>query len=67
MTRAPIRIFLVDDHRLFLAGVRSELAADDIEIVGDAGDAATAIEAISSSKPDVVLLDVHLPDGTAPR
>jgi DNA-binding NarL/FixJ family response regulator len=61
---APIKVFLVDDHRLFLAGVRSELSAN-VEIVGDAGDAATAIRKIPAASPDVVLLDVHLPDGTA--
>jgi DNA-binding NarL/FixJ family response regulator len=61
---APIRVFLVDDHRLFLAGVRSELSAN-VEIVGEAGDAATAIREIPAASPDVVLLDVHLPDGTA--
>jgi DNA-binding NarL/FixJ family response regulator len=60
----PIRVFLVDDHRLFLAGVRSELSAN-VEIVGEAGDAATAIREIAVASPDVVLLDVHLPDGTA--
>jgi DNA-binding NarL/FixJ family response regulator len=63
---APIRVFLVDDHRLFLAGVRSELSAN-VEIVGEAGDAATAIREIPAASPDVVLLDVHLPDGRAAR
>ena len=58
-----IRVFLVDDHRLFLSGVRSELA-DEVEIVGEAGDAAAAAEGIAATTPDVVLLDVHLPDGT---
>jgi DNA-binding NarL/FixJ family response regulator len=66
VSRTPIRVFLVDDHRLFLAGVRSELA-DDVDIVGEAGDAATAIQDIGTSKPDVVLLDVHLPDGNGAR
>jgi DNA-binding NarL/FixJ family response regulator len=56
-------IFLVDDHRLFLAGVRSELG-DAFEVVGEAGDLATAIKGIAASRPDVVLLDVHLPDGS---
>jgi DNA-binding NarL/FixJ family response regulator len=59
-------VFLVDDHRLFLAGVRSELSAN-VEIVGEAGDAATAIREIPAASPDVVLLDVHLPDGRAAR
>src|SRR5437899_1668611 len=63
MTAAPIRVFLVDDHRLFLAGVRSELG-HAFDIVGEAADAAAAAEGIASTKPDVVLLDVHLPDAT---
>ncbi len=58
-----IRVFLVDDHRLFLAGVRSELTGD-VEFVGEASDVATAIRSIGEAEPDVVLVDVHLPDGT---
>jgi DNA-binding NarL/FixJ family response regulator len=57
-----IKVFLVDDHRLFLSGVKSELR-DRFEIVGDAQDVAGAIRSIRDAKPDVVLLDVHLPDG----
>ena len=66
MTASParIRVFLVDDHRLFLAGVRSELTPD-VEFVGEAEDVATAVRAILEAEPDVVLVDVHLPDGTA--
>ena len=66
MTASParIRVFLVDDHRLFLAGVRSELTPD-VEFVGEAEDVATAGRAILEAEPDVVLVDVHLPDGTA--
>jgi DNA-binding NarL/FixJ family response regulator len=56
------RVFLVDDHRLFLAGVRSELG-DRVEVVGEAGDVESAVEGIRASAPDVVLLDVHLPGG----
>jgi len=59
----PIRVFLVDDHRLFLSGVRSELTGE-VEIVGDAADAASAIRGIRETGPDVVLVDVHLPDGS---
>jgi DNA-binding NarL/FixJ family response regulator len=57
-----IRVFLVDDHQLFLSGVRSELTGD-VEFVGDASDVASAVHAIRDAKPDVVLVDVHLPDG----
>ena len=56
------RIFLVDDHRLFLSGVRNELA-DAFEIIGEAGDVDDAIAGIRAGKPDVVLLDVHMPGG----
>lgn len=57
-----IRIFLVDDHRLFLSGVRMELG-DEFEVVGDAADVDDAIGGIRSTRPDVVLLDVHMPGG----
>ncbi|MEP7060105.1 MAG: response regulator transcription factor [Actinomycetota bacterium] len=60
----PIRVFLVDDHRLFLAGVRAELGAQ-VEIVGEAASVAAAVAGIGDAKPDVALVDVHLPDGTA--
>ncbi|MBI2762581.1 MAG: response regulator transcription factor [Chloroflexi bacterium] len=57
-----VRVFIVDDHELFRSGVRSELQAD-LEIVGDAGTVAEAIAGIRESRPDVVLLDVHMPSG----
>ena len=56
------RVVLVDDHELFRAGVRGELA-DTVEIVGEAGSVAEAVPLICELDPDVVLLDVHLPDG----
>jgi DNA-binding NarL/FixJ family response regulator len=62
----PIRVFLVDDHRLFLSGVRAELpgrADVPVEIVGEAVDVESAVEGIRRTAPDVVLLDVHLPGG----
>jgi DNA-binding NarL/FixJ family response regulator len=58
----PVRVFLVDDHRLFLSGVRTELA-DRVEIVGQAVDVESAVEGIRATRPEVVLLDVHLPGG----
>jgi DNA-binding NarL/FixJ family response regulator len=56
------RVFLVDDHHLFRAGVRAELG-DAVVVVGEADEVAAAIELISEREPDVVLLDVHLPGG----
>jgi DNA-binding NarL/FixJ family response regulator len=56
------RVVLVDDHQMFRSGVKAELG-DSVEIVGEAGDVDQAIEVISETRPDVVLLDVHLPGG----
>lgn len=57
-----IRVFIVDDHDLFRAGVRAELPSD-LEVVGEASEVDPAIELIVERRPDVVLLDVHLPGG----
>jgi DNA-binding NarL/FixJ family response regulator len=59
------RIVLVDDHELVRAGVRSALG-DRVEVVGEAGDVASAISVIEATRPEVVLLDVHLPGGNGP-
>ena len=56
------RIFLVEDHAVFRAGVRAE-RGDAVEVVGEADEADAAIELICERSPDVVLLDVHLPGG----
>jgi DNA-binding NarL/FixJ family response regulator len=56
------RVVLVDDHRMFRSGVRAELG-DMVEIVGEAATVADAVPLIKELDPDVVLLDVHLPDG----
>ena len=56
------RVFLVDDHRLFLAGVRTELEGR-VDLVGEASDVDTAVQGIRGTKPEVVLLDVHMPGG----
>jgi DNA-binding NarL/FixJ family response regulator len=63
------RVVLVDDHRMFRTGVRAELAdagaATDtpIDIVGEADDVESAVRVITATRPDVVVLDVHLPGG----
>jgi DNA-binding NarL/FixJ family response regulator len=57
-----VRIVVVDDHHLFRAGVRAELA-EGLDVVGEAATPAEAVAVIAATAPDVVLLDVHLPDG----
>src|ERR1700733_8931471 len=53
---------VADDPHLFRAGVRAELLAD-CDVVGEAADPAAAVSTIAQTSPDVVLLDVHIPDG----
>jgi DNA-binding NarL/FixJ family response regulator len=61
----PVRVYLVDDHALFRAGVRAELDSltDEVTVVGEAGSVAEAVVGITHTTPQVVLLDVHMPDG----
>ncbi len=60
-----IRIFLLDDHELVRAGLRALLETEgDIDIVGEASMTAEALDMIPSTKPDVAILDVRLPDGS---
>ena len=67
--KRTIRIVLVDDHHMFRTGVRAELAsapspaAYRLQIVGEAGAVESATDAIKQTRPDVVLLDVHIPGG----
>jgi DNA-binding NarL/FixJ family response regulator len=59
-----IRVFLLDDHEIFRRGVRGLLAAEpDIDVVGEAGTASTALARLTVLRPDVAVLDVRLPDG----
>ncbi len=55
-------IYLVDDHELFLSGVRSELS-ERFDVVGWSTDVDTATDEIRKARPDVVLVDVHMPGG----
>lgn len=64
MSAYRTRVVIVDDHAIFRAGVRAELA-EACEIVGEAGDVADALRVIDRTEPDVVLLDVHIPGGGA--
>ena len=58
----PPTIVIVDDHALFRSGVRAEVE-DRLDIVADAGTVEDAVRAILEHRPDVVLLDVHMPGG----
>jgi DNA-binding NarL/FixJ family response regulator len=60
--KPPLRVVLVDDHAMFRSGVRAELGSA-VEVVEEAADVDSAVEAILRLVPDVVLLDVHLPGG----
>ena len=63
MTRRRVRVLLVDDDDLMRAGLKAVLSSDDaIEIVGEAGNGRSAIEEARAQRPDVVLMDVRMPD-----
>ncbi|MDQ2700860.1 MAG: response regulator transcription factor [Actinomycetota bacterium] len=56
------RVAIVDDHAIFRAGVAAELKSG-VEVVGEASTVREAVNLINAKQPDVVLLDVHMPDG----
>lgn len=61
----PIRVVLVDDHEVVRAGIKSMLNAQgDIEVVGEAGSVEEGVRRVGYDEPDVVVLDVRLPDGS---
>jgi DNA-binding NarL/FixJ family response regulator len=63
VTRRRVRVLLVDDDDLMRAGLKAVLSSDDaIEIVGEAGNGRSAIEEARAQRPDVVLMDVRMPD-----
>ncbi|WP_042401276.1 LuxR C-terminal-related transcriptional regulator [Streptacidiphilus carbonis] len=60
------RVVLVDDHRMFRTGVRAEIGQTErtgVDVVGEAADVEQAVAVVTATRPDVVLLDVHLPGG----
>jgi DNA-binding NarL/FixJ family response regulator len=57
------KVFVVDDHPIFRRGLRDVILGEPgLEVVGEAGDGKTALEQIKATRPDVAILDVHLPD-----
>ena len=58
----PRRVVIVDDHAMFRTGVRAEIDGS-VEVVGEAADVDEAVAVVTAARPDVVLLDVHLPGG----
>jgi len=58
-----IRVVIVDDHSIFRSGLRSDLD-ETVVVVGEAADVPHAIAVVAETRPDVVLLDVHLPGGS---
>jgi DNA-binding NarL/FixJ family response regulator len=58
----PKTVLIVDDHAVFRMSARALLEADGFDVIGEAADGAEAVEAVALLRPDVVLLDIQLPD-----
>ena len=68
MTMSRARIVVVDDHKLFRESLVTLLSMEqDLEVVGRAGDGEEAVEVVAKTKPDLVLMDIHMPVATAWR
>jgi DNA-binding NarL/FixJ family response regulator len=63
MSPRPVRVLLVDDDDLMRAGLKAVLSSDEsIQVIGEEGDGRAAVSAVRALKPDVVLMDVRMPD-----
>jgi len=62
VTGSPIRILVVDDHPMVREGLRSMLTGDGVLVIADVGTGAEAVRLTAEQHPDVVLLDLELPD-----
>ena len=58
----PVRVLIVDDHETVRSALRRLLSADGWNVCGEAADGATAIEAVRTLQPDVILMDLYMPD-----
>lgn len=71
MTAVPLSLLIVDDHDGFRSRAKRALELDGFTVTGEAADISTGVAACADLQPDVVLLDIHLPDGSgiqeAPR
>ena len=63
MSVKTVKVVLADDHPIWRDGVRADLDGHGFWVVGEAGSASEAIEVITKTKPDVVVCDLHMPDG----
>src|SRR6516162_7520481 len=61
-TEQPLRLLVVDDHPIWRDGVARDLQEAGLAVVGTAGDGAQALRVAAATRPEVVLLDLHLPD-----
>lgn len=61
-----VRVVVADDHPIWLSGIRTDLG-DNFEVVATAGDAAQAVAAVRTQQPDLVLADLHMPEGGGRR
>jgi len=59
---APVKVVIADDHAIWRSGLRADLG-ENFTVVGEAGDAAEAVKVIEATDPDLVLSDLHMPEG----